>query len=428
MRFALLNPRWTFEGSIYFGCPKPHLPLELGYPKTLLERDGHEVLMLDGWLDDLSHAAMRAKLEEFQPDISVVTTAPSYLFWRCAPPELTVPRACIDEVRDVAGKIVGIGPHCSTTPRTALKKLEADAVILGEPDTIIPRLAGDWSGIDSFCQRVDGRIEVRGTPAATDMAQLQALRWPDHYVTRHVHHHHRFPEPPGIPGAEVEASRGCPYHCTFCAKDNFRNLYRKRPIGVILEELDRLIGQGAQYFYFIDEIFLPQRDLLEQLRSRHIRIGVQTRIDLWSAEMIELLAAAGCESIEAGVESITEEGRAYLDKKCRLSTDQLGDRLIYAKSMIPFVQANLISVAGDDPDDVERWRENLMANGVWANKPVPLFPYPGSPDYTRLWGAVDDLAWERAHAHYLGQRMEFSDIQDQQPLPLVQLEAVVHGG
>ena len=27
MRVALLNPAWHFDGSIYFGCREPHLPL-----------------------------------------------------------------------------------------------------------------------------------------------------------------------------------------------------------------------------------------------------------------------------------------------------------------------------------------------------------------------------------------------------------------
>ena len=54
------------------------------------------------------------------------------------------------------------------------------------------------------------------------------------------------------PGAEMETSRGCPYHCTFCAKDNFRNAYRKRPLPVLLDELDRLRAQGIEYIYFID--------------------------------------------------------------------------------------------------------------------------------------------------------------------------------
>jgi hypothetical protein len=33
---------------------------------------------------------------------------------------------------------------------------------------------------------------------------------------------------------------------------------------------------------------------------------------------------------------------------------------------------------------VQRWRDELRDAGVWANDPVPLFPYPGSPDYRRL--------------------------------------------
>ena len=31
---------WTFDGSIYFGCREPHLPLEYGYAQALLERAG----------------------------------------------------------------------------------------------------------------------------------------------------------------------------------------------------------------------------------------------------------------------------------------------------------------------------------------------------------------------------------------------------
>ena len=119
--------------------------------------------------------------------------------------------------------------------------------------------------------------------------------------------------------------------------------------------------------------------------------------------MLDLLGAAGCVSIEAGVESLTPEGRAALDKNCRMSTDELTDRLLHAKRRVPFVQANLIKTAGDDPAMVAAWRETLQRGGVWANDPVPLYPYPSSPDYRRLWGAPDDAAWERAHAHYLAQ-------------------------
>jgi B12-binding domain/radical SAM domain protein of rhizo-twelve system len=220
----------------------------------------------------------------------------------------------------------------------------------------------------------------------------------------------------------MEASRGCPYHCTFCAKENFRNLFRRRPLPIIAEELDGLIEAGIEYVYFIDEIFLPYRDVLEMIAARRIKFGIQTRIDLWSAEMLDLLGGAGCVSIEAGVESITEEGRSRLDKKCRISTDEITEKLIHAKQRVPFVQANLLDSQDDDPAEVQAWRARLREHGVWANEPVPLFSYPGSPDYTNRWGVEDDLAWERAHESYLAGFESFSDIQEQRPLPLVQLE------
>jgi B12-binding domain/radical SAM domain protein of rhizo-twelve system len=424
MRFCLINPPWNFESSIYFGCREPHLPLEFGYSKALLEAAGHRAEIVDAQADNLSLAAIRERVAAFRPHFTVITTAPSYLFWRCAPPELRIPRQVAEAVRDIAEILVVVGPHASTTPRAALQKLDADVAIMGECEEILPRLTEHWRDVPSICYRDTETIRVQGGPHACDMNALPALHWPRQTIRRHAHHHHRFDAPPEGPGAEMETSRGCPYHCTFCAKDNFRNGFRRRPLKAIEDELDGLVAAGIEYVYFIDEIFLPYRDVLEAIRARGVKFGVQTRIDLWNESMIHLLASAGCVSIEAGVESITEAGRARLDKKCKISTEEITGRLIAAKVTegIPFVQANLLDSMDDDPADVGRWREELQANGVWANKPVPMFPYPGSPDYTLRWGSPDDRAWERAHEFYLSQFNDFSDVQEQRPAPLVQLE------
>src|SRR5947207_1553872 len=144
MKIALVNPPWSFDGSIYFGCREPHLPLEYGYSRALLERAGHEVQIVDGQLDELSLEGVRARVAEFRPDYAVVTTAPSYLFWRCAPPELKVPQQTVSAVRDVSKTLVAVGPHGSTTPAATLHKLELDVVVLGECEEILPELTGDW--------------------------------------------------------------------------------------------------------------------------------------------------------------------------------------------------------------------------------------------------------------------------------------------
>jgi B12-binding domain/radical SAM domain protein of rhizo-twelve system len=451
MKFALVNPRWDFAGSIYFGCRDPHLPLEYGYAQALLEREGHEATIVDGQLDDLSRTEIVDRVLALAPDVVVITTAPSYLFWRCAPPELRVPLQTVRDLRRAfatdrrAPLLVAVGPHASSTPGTTLRKLGVDLVVIGECEEILARIAdllepvargvadaaldlpGVLEDVRALAYWHDGEPVVHGPPHASDMSALPALHWPRETIARHHHHHHRFDRSPDGPGAELEFSRGCPYRCTFCAKENFRNKYRKRPLPVVLEELDALIAAGMRYVYFIDEIFLPDRRLLEALVDRGIHFGVQTRIDLWDEALLDLLGKAGCVSIEAGVESITPEGRQALDKRCKLSTDELAHLLIFARRYVPFVQANLLEARTDDPAAIEAWRAYLLEHNVWANKPVPLFPYPGSPDYTKRWGLPDERAWERAHEHYLGAFQEFSDIQDERPLPLPILESATSG-
>ncbi len=426
MKVALVNPAWTFAHSIYFGCREPHLPLELGYCRTLLEAAGHECLMLDGLLNGFSNDALAEQVAGFRPDMTVVTTAPTYLFWRCAQPELRVPRTLLKVLGRRGGLTVAVGPHGSATPEIALRKLGCDVVVRGECEEIVAMMAqtNDLGALPALAFWRDDTPTITGPPHAGRFTDLPPLQWPADWIARHQHHHHRFgSEAKGL-GAEVEASRGCPYSCSFCAKIDFRDKYRRRHLDIVLAEVDGLIALGVRYVYFVDEIFLPQAPLLEALGERDVEFGVQTRIDLWKPDMLDLLGLAGCVSIEAGVESLTVKGRAALDKRCKASTDELAERLIHARRSVPFVQANLIATAGDDSSLVREWRERLEGHGVWANDPVPLYPYPSSPDYLKRWGAPDARAWERAHEHYLRQFTHFSDIQEEEPLPLPVLEDV----
>jgi hypothetical protein len=388
----------------------------------LLRRAGHEAEIFDGQMFGIPIPELAARVRAWQPDMTVITTAPSYLFWRCAPPELRIPQLLLEALGTDCGRTVAVGPHMSTTPRAALRKLRADAGIMGECEEALVGIADGKEEIAGTVLRNGAEITVHGGPLATRFVDLPPLFWGDEWVARHRHHHHRFDSAPEGPGAEVEASRGCPYHCTFCAKDNFRDSYRRRDLANLLVEIDALCAQGVRYVYFIDEIFLPNRPLLEALAERDLKFGVQTRIDLWKPDMLELLGQAGCVSIEAGVESLTVEGRDALEKLCKLTTDELRERLVFARRHVPFVQANLIEMPADDDGAVQRWRSALRAEGVWANDPVPLFPYPGSPDYRKLWGTPDDAAWERAVDYYLSRYGALSDIQEQDVKPLRLLE------
>ncbi len=437
MRVALVNPNWSFEKSVYFGCREPHLPIEYGYAAALLEAEGHEAAVIDAHLENLSPGALRDRVRSFRPDFTVVTTAPTYLFWRCPPPEMRIPiRTCAD-LHGVTGCLVAVGPHASTTPASSLRKMGADLAVLGEFEEVLPQLAvlapeklrERLKEVSSLARLNGEELETTGPARESDMSRLPVIRWPAAVIGLHGHHHHRFDRADRRgPGAEMEASRGCPYSCTFCSRRTFRGRYRKRPAERVTEELDALIAQGIEYVYFIDEIFLPDPVLLDALSRCNVLFGIQTRIDLWEPEMLDRLGQAGCVSVEAGLESVSPVERRQLNKRDLVDDSEISKRLIHAAGRIPFVQATLMgSGAGGGNGTAaenERWRIELREKGVWVNRPVPLFPYPGSVEYEKRWGVPDAQAWERAHACYLEANREYSDIQDEDPLPLAELEAL----
>src|SRR5258707_4855210 len=87
-KIALINPNWSFDGSIYFGCREPHLPLEYGYAESLLQRAGHDVQIVDAQLDGLSSAENYDRVAAIRLHFAALTTAASDLAWRCPPPEV----------------------------------------------------------------------------------------------------------------------------------------------------------------------------------------------------------------------------------------------------------------------------------------------------------------------------------------------------
>ncbi len=426
MKFALVNPNWDFKGSTYFGCQEPHYPLELLFACDKLREAGHEPLLVDAQVENLSIDDAKRRVHAFAPDFLVIPTAPSYLFWRCPQPELRVPGQWFDGIGGRAVK-VAIGPHPSATPAATLRKIGCDVAMRGEPDQALSDLASKpWREVVGACWRGEDGDHISPELGAAEMRSLGALDFHNYPVEKHSHRHHVFSGKGR--GAELEFARGCPWSCTFCNKTLFRNKFRERDVDAVLAEVDCVMARGVDYIYFIDEIFgvgKNVRRLLEGIAERGVNIGFQTRIDLWKEESLDLLGRAHCISMECGIESITESGREELEKNCRLSTERISELLIYARRRIPWVQANLILTEHDDKNDIRCFQERLKAHGVWVSEPVPMFPFPGTPLYQQLFGAApDDHAWERAHHYYTTAFSEkgYSDIQEQHPLTIEDLE------
>src|SRR3546814_10313031 len=140
--------------------------------------------------------------------MTVVTTARTYLFGRCAPPEVRVPANCLNALDGRGGRTVAVGPHGSATPAPTLRKLGVDAVVRGECEEIVAELAAnaDWSRVRATAVREGDEVRITGGVHASGFVDHPALAWPAAWIAEHPHHHHRFDEVQRGFGAEVEAS------------------------------------------------------------------------------------------------------------------------------------------------------------------------------------------------------------------------------
>jgi anaerobic magnesium-protoporphyrin IX monomethyl ester cyclase len=116
----------------------------------------------------------------------------------------------------------------------------------------------------------------------------------------------------------VFMGRGCPRKCAFCEYNQSK--YRVRKIPAIIREIDYLIeNYNAEYFTFTDPSFCERinfvRELCEILVERypHIKWSCEARADT-PLDILELMAKAGCISLDFGLESGSEKVLKAINK------------------------------------------------------------------------------------------------------------------
>ena len=443
VKVALVNPPWSFEGSIYFGCREPHLPLEYGYAKALLEARGARGRCSSTRSSrGLDHAtALRdARRARLAPDMTVVTTAPSYLFWRCAPPELRVPHG--DGARDARRRRRSSsrsGPTRRRRRGATLRKLGADVAVLGECEDVARRARARRRDLVARARvgRVVSRrrrVAANGGPHAADMsdaAGARAGRRRDVRAARAPSPSLRLAAATG-PGRRSRRRAAAP----ITARSARRTTSATRTASARSRRCSRsstgCIAQGVRYVYFIDEIFLPDRALLEALAAARRRSSAcRSRIDNWSREMLDLLGARRLRVDRSG------RGEHHARRAARSSQRAASSRTERARraasstrsGSCPFVQANLLDERRRSAEAVAAWREHLARArrvGEQARAAVPL------SGLARLHDPVGHARRRRVGARARrttsAQFDHFSDIQDEQPRSLAELERVpAHG-
>ncbi len=298
------------------------------------------------------------------------------------------------------------GLHVTAMPQEAAR--HADAVVVGEGESVwLDVLADAEAGRLKPIYRADGNFDLADAPMPAfhllDMDKYNRLT--------------------------VQASRGCPRRCEFCASSVLlTSRYKQKPADRVLAEIDRVREMWHRPFLELadDNAFANRRywkRLLHELRERRVRWFAETDLSIHEdGELLDLMRESGCAEVLIGLESPVEAGLAGIE----LKADWKRSQLPHYMDAIQRIQAHGIRVNGCfvlGLDGHTREIFDQVYRFVEASELVEVqitlqTPFPGTPLHARLKREnrlLYDTAWERCtlfDVNYRPAGMSVEELQD----------------
>lgn len=407
-------------------------PLEFGYITSILKAQGCEIGIWDGHNWALSREDIVEELKAYNPDVIGIPTEVSSAF-RCPIPFYPHAVRMVEAIRGagIGARIVVWGPHGTVFPSQVLEDTGADVVVRGEVEETFPRvvLSQDLGEVGGIAYRQGAEVVENGDAPPVD---LNSLPIPDYDALQVGRYYHP------LFGKEnfflVMGSRGCPYRCSYCAKE-MQGGYRARPVPKILEELKALKARGVTHITFTDETFtLKKARILELCREMVARgLGMtwlcQTRAELLDDELMRAMKEAGCTWIGIGFESASEAVLEKARKEITLEDVRRAVELgkLYGVTvnlfMISFLPGETYKTLNESLEFVRQEKPPLLST-------VIATPIPGTP----LWkeglasGALEKGDWEEClrKAGQIGTNFTAEEIEEYSKVYTVELS--LYGG
>jgi radical SAM superfamily enzyme YgiQ (UPF0313 family) len=272
--------------------------------------------------------------------------------------------------------IVG-GYHPTFLPEEA--KEHADAVCIGEAELNVPRMIADFA---------DGQLQPFYRSPPVDLARLPPL---NRALIRARDY---------APVEVVQATRGCPYRCSFCSIAAFHQYrMRTRPIEQVIDELK---GLGRDIL-FIDDNLIGDQAYAKELFARMIPLGKrwfsQCGVGIASDdELLRLAAQSGCRGLFVGFETLSQEGLRAWHKHSNVGKDYLAVVRKLHTAGIAVCAAFVFGGDADTPDVFPATLQFLLEANVETVQATRMTPFPGTPLFTELdqQGRIFDRDW----SHY----------------------------
>lgn len=373
----------------------------LAYATAVLEREGHQVILLDMVAAGQEKEDLCRVVKREQPDFVVLDSTT---------PSIYSDIECSRIVKDASGaRVIMVGPHVSALPQETLilAKGSIDVVCIGEYDYTLRDIVKSYpslTDIKGIAYYDNGKtLETEPRPLIENLDELPFPAW------HHLDLMKYFDGGKLYPYIDIISGRGCPNRCIFCLWPQVMHgtRYRLRSAGNVVDEIERDISicpavlRGGEFF-FEDDTFTadPARamQICEEILRRKLKItfSVNARADSVDEKLFMLMKRAGCRELLVGFESGSQE---VLDKARKHMSLQQSRLLVECakKTGLEVHGCFVIGLPGETEDTARKTIEFALGLGLTTAQFSGAVPFPGTDffDLCKTEGWLQTEVWSK---------------------------------
>ncbi|MBF0455474.1 MAG: B12-binding domain-containing radical SAM protein [Magnetococcales bacterium] len=358
-------------------------PLGIGYMAAFLKRRGHGVRGVD--LQVQKRSDVFDNLDGV--DMVGISILTNYF-------EQAVDLVAELREKGFKGKIILGGPHVTALPEPSLRDSHADFVCVSEGEEVMVDFAEGIPGkeIQGVGYLQDGHY--RSNPLRPFSTPLDDYPFPaiEIFKLERYGSYNMTLVPPSTRDGIIMTSRGCPFRCDFCYRDDVNKRMRLRSAENIVDEIRQLKERyGYRKFSFIDDCFNANIKQAKRICQHIIAANLDIiftlpngmRADLIDDELAKLMHQAGCIGANIGVESWDTTVAEKMDKRLKKEATIQAVKL-FRKHNIICTAYFIMGQYWDNKESLKRNIEAVKELNADFFQFTNFVPVPGSPAYGYL--------------------------------------------